>query len=171
MQAPFGMEVQIMAEIETAITDGVVGELEADDGTKAPADTSPLHGGGATVSNMHYGPGTRPMHSGATSLHGGTGTRPLDAGWNVLSLDSHEAPARPSKMQIREERRVTAASLRAFATGYIEPVGFVDGLDTSHLARARQVVVEREAEARRRRTRAAETALHDMLNVEERKRQ
>ena len=142
-----------------------------DEATPASTRTAPWHGGGETVMGTNYGPGTTPLNGGGEFglMHGGTGTRPLDAGFSVTGSDPDEAPTRPSKMDLQAARRATAASLRAFATGHVEPIGSVAGVDMSHLARAREMVVEREAEARRRRTRAAETALHDMLNPEERK--
>lgn len=162
-----------MGENEQMITDALIGEMDAADTGSAPTGTAPMHGGSETVLGTNYGPGSAPLHGGGEfgSLHGGTGTRQLSAGFNVNSPDSYAAPARPTKLELQAARRATAASLRAFGTGYVEPAGGVSGLDTSHLDRALQIVVEREEKASRRRAQAAENDLHNMLNPEERKNQ
>ena len=163
-----------MAE-EAKIVDSLIGEMDAADTGSAPTGTAPMHGGSETVLGTNYGPGSAPLHGGGEfgSLHGGSGTRPLSAGFNVVGGPDSEdaAPVRPSKLELENARRATAASLKAFGAGYVEPAGGVSGLDTSHLDRARQIVVAREEKASRRRAQAAENDLHNMLNPEERKNQ
>ena len=117
---------------ERPVVDEVVGELEAADGAKAPADTVSIHGGSGTIVGTHYAPGTILLGGGAGAfgdLNGGTDTRPLSAGFSVGSLELDEPRVRPSKMEIQAERRRTEESLRAFVTGTVEPVGRVPGIE------------------------------------------
>ena len=86
-----------MEEIEEAVEEAVVGDIDADVGaTKASVHTVPMHGGGETVMGTNYSPGAVPMHGGGEFgvMHGGAGTRQLDAGFNVNSPYSDAAPAR-----------------------------------------------------------------------------
>ena len=43
--------------------------------------------------------------------------------------DSDAAPARPTKLELQAARLATAASLRAFAVGYVAPAGYVAGIE------------------------------------------
>ena len=124
-----------MAQIEKIVVQKVIAKIdEAETGsTPAGAATVPMNGAGDTVQGIHYGPGSAPMLGGSggfSSMHGGSGTTPLSAGYNVVGGPDTEdaAPARPSKLELQDASRATAASLKAFGAGYVEPAGTVAGI-------------------------------------------
>ena len=111
-------------KIETLAAEFIATEL--DTAVSTSAETSPMHGGSATLDSLHASSSTRPM---GDTQHGGAGTQPLGAGWNDLP-DDPEAFAR-ARAELRASEAATAVSLRQFATGYVAPTGDVAGLNKS----------------------------------------
>ena len=128
-----------MSEIEDAIADGVVADLDASEAPPAH-QTSFTPGGGPGTSSMHYGPGTSQTGGLVADLNGGSGTSPeLDYMIPGGAVDT-EAPEAADAREEREKKLVEAiaqakldhaaadASFRAFCKGGRPESGHVAGL-------------------------------------------
>ena len=109
-----------MAEIEDAITDGVVDAMDVGATSPTSAGFVPLHGAGE-VGSIHASSATTPMDTGPNA---GTATRPMSPGYIEIVDNPDHA------QHVAEAKAAFAAadlSLRLFREAFA-PVGTVPGL-------------------------------------------
>lgn len=114
-----------MAETENKTATDIASELDGGDETTArpSAAFSSMHAGPETLDSIHASSATRPM-AGST-MHSSSETQPLGAGWELP--DDLEAFTRACA-EVKASQAATAASLKSFARGYVEPCGTIAGL-------------------------------------------
>ena len=129
-----------MSEIEDAIADGVVADLDASEAPPASTGKSSVHAGPGT-SSMHYAPGTSQTGGLVAPLNGGSGTSPeLDyiiPGGAEDTEDAEDADAREERekklveaiAQARIDHAAADRSFRAFCKGGRPKSGYVAGLE------------------------------------------
>lgn len=123
-----------MSEIENAITDGVVGGLDAGDVAAAPKSESGVNAGSGTRT-LHYGPGTTQTGLAVADLNGGPGTTPgveyiIPGGAeDAVTTQDREKDLSAVIAQTKIERAAADASFRAFCNGPRQESGHVAGLE------------------------------------------
>ena len=128
-----------MSEIENAITDGVVGGLDAGEVAAAPKGQSGVNAGSGT-STLHYARGTTQTGLAVSDLNGGPGTTPgvpytIPGGAeDTGNADDAEARQDQAKRlaeviaQTKIARAAASASFRAFCKGPVQGTGHVAGV-------------------------------------------
>ena len=126
-----------MAEIEQAIVDGVIDELEASEAPASPQDTTTLHGGPGTSAGLNYSPEASASGGAFVGQHEGVGTRPLAGDYVVPTGGAEDVDTEQERAdafaavvaQVRIDRAAAEESFRRFCKGPVEPTGYVSGLE------------------------------------------